>query len=84
MNESKSMEKENYFVAARRQSIQNLNILIKEKGKDGFKHKALYGYMGVLGYREKTVDEYLTVLQNAGFIKYNSEDKTWVSLGASD
>jgi len=77
---SKNMAKENYFVAARRDAIQQVKELIREKGAKGFPYKELMAYLQIMGFREKTVNEYIEVLCNAGFIKYNSETKAYVIM----
>ena len=67
---SNKMAKENYFVAARRTAIQNVKEIISRSGKKGVDAAKFVASMMLLGYREKTLNEYLDVLQRAGFIRY--------------
>ena len=64
------MAKENYFVAARRTAIQNVREIISRSGKKGVDAAKFTASMMLLGYREKTLNEYLDVLQRSGFIQY--------------
>ena len=75
---SNKMAKENYFVAARRAAIQNVREIIARSGKKGVDATKFTASMLLLGYREKTLNEYLDVLQRSGFIRYVGKDvKRW-------
>lgn len=67
---SNKMAKENYFVAARRAAIQNVREIISRSGKKGVDSAKFTASMLLLGYREKTLLEYIDVLQRSGFIRY--------------
>ena len=76
---SVKMNKSNYYVSARRETILKLKAVIEAKGPEGFPQKQLFGYLKMLGYREKTAISYVDALESGGHIRYDVDKKAYVS-----
>ena len=67
--------RENPFVKGKRENVAMVKALIEQNVT--ISQAKIIGVMGVYGLTEKTVNTYLANLQDAGFIVWNGESKTW-------